>query len=77
MKVIRDEQWNGLGMIPLLQANGIKRCNVSGCANKPTTVITEAVDADGDRVDFALCEEHYQECKAGEIKLHLEFDGSN
>lgn len=75
MKVIRDPQWNGLFMIPIFQQYGIKRCNVDGCENKPSTVITGCPTNDGDTCDFALCEHHYLESKeSGTINYKLTFD---
>lgn len=75
MKVIRDEQFFGMAMIPLFQQHGIKRCNVSKCELKPSTIVTDCVNSDGESIDFALCEAHYQECKTkGSINYTLDFD---
>jgi hypothetical protein len=74
MKIIRDEVMTGILMIPLFQQYGIKRCNVKDCKEKPSTIVTECVDSAGYRLDFALCEVHYQECKqSGKIDYSLEF----
>jgi len=71
MKVIRDEELFGLAMIPLFTQWGIRRCNVSGCTNKPTTIITEIPGVE----PFGLCEDHHGESKAkGELDFTLEFD---
>lgn len=58
MNIIRDEDFGGLMMIPLLNDWNIDRCNVSGCKEKPTTIITGLIEA-----RFGLCESHYQETK--------------
>ena len=72
MKVIRDEDLGGLFMIPLFHQWGIKRCNVSGCTTKPTTIITGIPETEG---PFGLCEEHHQEVKTkGELDFMLDFD---
>jgi len=58
MNIIRDNDWGGIAMIPLLMDWGIRRCNVKGCLEKPTTIVTqlaENVPACG------FCEKHYQE----------------
>ncbi len=63
-------------MLPLFTMNGIKRCNVSGCTENPTTMIADCKSDDGSAtVDFSLCEHHYQESKAkGQINYKLDFD---
>jgi len=58
MKIIRDNEFFGLAMIPLLVDWGIRRCNYEGCRNKPNTIITEV---EGTPI-FGLCEEHFQMC---------------
>ena len=70
MYVIRNEEANGIGMIPLLIAWKIARCNIKDCKNKPNTII-----ANTSAPVFGMCEEHYQEAvQAGKVKLELEFD---
>jgi hypothetical protein len=77
MKIIRDNQLNGLLMIPLFQQYNISRCNVDGCKEKPSTIITDCVDENGDTLDFSLCETHFQEAKVkGRIDYHLTFEQS-
>jgi hypothetical protein len=72
MNVIRDEEMNGLMMIPLFQQWGIHRCNVRNCKEKPSTIITEITI---ECPVFALCEKHYNECKeSGKISCTLDFD---
>ena len=72
MKVIRDEECSGLFMIPLFVDWNIKRCNVTNCKAKPSTIITRAGE---DNINFALCEDHYQEGNTeGGTKFTLEFD---
>ena len=56
MKIIRDNELFGLGMIPLLVDWNIKRCNVNGCKNKPNTIITGT-----EAGMFGLCEPCFQE----------------
>ena len=72
MEIIRDEELFGLAMIPLFADWGIRRCNVEGCMNKPTTIITGIAEVGG---PFGLCEEHHNEAKTkGELDFTLEFD---
>lgn len=74
MAIIRDEELGGIMMIPLFCDWGIKRCNVVGCHNKPTTIII-GEDAQG-QGPFGLCEEHwrYLSDTPGKKKIILEFD---
>ena len=71
MKIIRDEEFGGVMMIPLFCDWKINRCNMRDCVNKPTTIITgahEKVPA------FGLCENHYQQgIKEGTMKMDLVF----
>lgn len=70
MKVIRDEECGGIMMLPILIDWDIHRCNVKGCKNEPTTIVTET-----EAPVFGLCEDHYQEgVEKGKMKLELEFD---
>ena len=72
MKVIRDDELFGLLMIPLFADYGIRRCNVGGCTNKPTTIIT-GIESVGEA--FGLCEDHHNEAKdKGELDFMLAFD---
>ena len=76
MNIIRDEEQDGIStpafpIIPLLVQWGIKRCNLAGCKNNPTTII-----AGTDAPVFGMCEHHFQEATKfdGNVKLSLEFD---
>lgn len=72
MKIIRDNELNGLLMIPLLIDWKVKRCNIRGCTNKPNTIVTQL--AEGIPV-AGFCEEHYQMCNAPNgAQIDLEFD---
>jgi len=73
MRIIRDEGPMGsLLMITLFVDWHIRRCNVSGCTSRPTTIITGIDEAGG---SFGLCEEHHNEAKAkGELDFTLDFD---
>lgn len=78
-KFIRDKGGFGLFMIPLFVDWGIKRCNIKGCKNKPSTIVRVTPDeypAEPKGFSFGLCEGHYQEGKAqeGTVQLELEFD---
>jgi len=73
MNTIRDEEFGGLIMIPLLVDWHVRRCNVKDCADKPTTIIT---GAHPDAPVIGLCEKHYQHSKTtGELDYTLVFDG--
>ena len=74
MQVIRDEQFNGLMMIPIFNQYNITRCNVDSCMNKPSTVVKDCINDEWESCDFALCEFHYQESKSkGRIEYKLTF----
>ena len=69
MNIIRDEEMNGLFMIPLLHQYGIHYCNVKDCHHKASTILTDVPGADA----VGVCEAHYQEAKAaGKWKLSLD-----
>ena len=76
MKIIRDNQLFGLGMIPLLVDWGIKRCNEGGCKNKPNTIVVlpEGESPTGSPLHFGLCEEHYQWAAATEGEVGIEVE---
>ena len=61
MNIIRDEELSGLGMIPLLVDWHVRRCNVKGCTEKPTTILA---GLGKDVPPAGMCEKHYQEGKA-------------
>ena len=72
MGIIRDTEFGGLMMIPLLCDWNIKRCNIKDCKEKPTTIATGFLK-DGEA--FGLCECHYKDWeKTGLLKTTLEFD---
>ena len=70
-KFIRDKEALGLAMIPLFSMWDIRRCNVEGCTDKPTTIGTD----DELELAFGLCERHFQQTKplAG-VEFDLVFD---
>jgi hypothetical protein len=71
MKIIRDEQFCGIMMIPLLVDWHIRRCNVKGCIEKPNTIIADPEH----EVNYDLCEKHFQEgAKEGGTTFTLVFD---
>ncbi len=71
MNIIRDDELNGLLMIPLLNDWRITRCNVKNCKEKPTTIITGIKEVP----KFGMCESHYQKVKdLGKINVSLEFN---
>jgi len=74
MKIIRDEECFGLMMIPLFCQWNIKRCNVEGCCEKPTTIIiVQGVAPDIPLCGF--CEKHFQEANVPNgANFTLEFD---
>jgi len=60
MKIIRDEEGFGIFMIPLFCDWNVKRCNVEGCTEKPSTILTDL----GEGIPVAgMCERHFQEGK--------------
>lgn len=69
MEIIRDEEMNGIMMIPLFLKFNVHKCNVRDCKEKQTTIITGAT-----KQPFGLCENHYTESKAvGKIAYTLDF----
>jgi len=73
-KFIRDDKAFGLAMIPLFCTWNIHRCNVDGCREKPTTIVSD----DDLELAFGLCERHFQQTKplAG-VEFELVFDEFN
>ena len=75
MNIIRDPGQAGtntpnISIIPLMVQWGVKRCNLVGCENRPTTIIAGTTAP-----VFGMCEEHFQEAIKfdGNVKLSLEF----
>jgi len=59
-------------MIPLFFDWGIRRCNVKGCKNRPSTIVTQLEE--GVR-PCGFCEQHFQEANVpGGKRFELEFD---
>ena len=56
--IIRDEELGGIMMIPLFCDWHVRRCNVKGCTDKPTTIVTQLAP---DVLVCGFCETHYQE----------------
>ncbi len=72
MKIIRDEELGGLAMIPLLVDWGIKRCNVKGCTDQPSTIV-QGLSSDVPLSGF--CEDHFQQANVkGGTEFNLIFD---
>jgi hypothetical protein len=72
MNIIRDEDGGGLFMIPLFCDWHVKRCNVDGCMDKPTTIITQLAE---DIPVAGFCEKHFQEANTeGGARFDLIFD---
>lgn len=72
MKIIRDEDGFGLFMIPLFTDWNVRRCNVKGCTEKPTTIISQLAP---DAPLSGWCEKHYQDFKnTGRFEGTLVFD---
>ena len=71
MEIIRDEDYGGIFMIPLLAQWRIKRCNAKDCKEHPNTIVV-GIHPDAPTA-VGLCEEHYQLCnKPGGGNLSLE-----
>lgn len=72
MKIIRDNEFGGIMMIPLLCDWGIRRCNVKGCTEKPNTIVSQLAE---DVPICGFCEKHYQDAnKPGGTNFVLVFD---
>jgi hypothetical protein len=61
MKIIRDEMFGDIAMLPLFFQWGIRRCNVDGCTNKPSTIVVGHAP-----VPYGICEHHFQEANQGD-----------
>ena len=72
MKIIRDEEHGGLMMIPLFVDWNVKRCNVKGCTNEPSTIVTGLTK---DAPISGFCEEHFQQANVpGGKAFDMEWD---
>jgi len=74
MNIIRDEEFGGLFMIPLFCDWGVRRCNVEGCKEKPTTIITAIEDTPV----IGMCEKHFQSANkpdGGKKRFTFVWDG--
>jgi hypothetical protein len=71
MKVIRDEATGGIDTFAVALQWHICFCHQRGCTKRVTTVVTGAVMPNGDTIDFALCEEHFQ---AGNVPGGFQYD---
>jgi len=72
MKIIRDNELGGLAMIPLFVDWGVRRCNVAGCPDRPTTIVTQLAD---DVPQAGFCEKHFQQANVpGGTTFTIEFD---
>lgn len=72
MKIIRDDEFGGIVMIPLFVDWGVRRCNVEGCTDKPTTIVQGIAE---DIPLCGFCEECFQEMNTpGGMNVTLEFD---
>ena len=76
MNIIRDESQNGMAgpcitMIPLFVQWGINRCNIAGCLNAPTTIVSGISGAPV----FGICEAHYIQFTSEDkfVNITLEF----
>ena len=77
MKIIRDDELGGLGMIPLFVQWGIKRCNVEGCTEVPNTIVRYSALREilSGIASAGFCEEHFQRGNTEEgVKYNLIFD---
>ena len=69
MNIIRDPT-NPVAMIPLFCSWNIKRCNVVGCTEHPSTIISAVPDMPV----IGMCETHYKEAEAVQkFSFKLEF----
>lgn len=70
MNIIRDDELNGLLMIPLLNQYGIANCMVDGCKEKANTIL-----ADEAYNPIGICETHYRKAeKEGQFKYKIIFN---
>lgn len=74
MKIIRDEEYDGIMMIPLFVDWGVKRCNVEHCTQQPTTIVAGLADN-----VIGMCEEHYQAAsqQPGGVRFTFVWDNFN
>jgi len=74
MKIIRDDDGCIVPMMPLFYDWGVRRCNVKGCRNRPTTIIQGIAP---NMPLIGMCEEHFQAANKpeGGVRYVFEFDG--
>lgn len=71
MNIIRDDEFQGLMMIPILHQYGINNCMVDGCKEKANTVLTDC----GESPPIGICEKHYRQAEAeGKFSYKIIFD---
>ena len=58
MKIIRDPETAGVFTMALCIDWGVRRCNVRGCRERPTTIITGVSE---EVPTLGLCEPHFEE----------------
>ena len=66
MKVIHDNEFGGIMMIPLINDWGIaKACQIQGCEDKTTTIIVFTADESpvGKPLHIGICDKHHAEAK--------------
>lgn len=71
MKIIRDNDGFAIDTWCLALTWHMAFCHQRGCKQRVTTVITDCTMPNGDKVDFALCEEHFQ---AGNVPGGFQYD---
>ncbi len=71
MEIIRDEEMNGIMMIPLFHQYGIHYCNVEGCPHKASTILIDAIKD----YPIGICEGHYIQAKQdGQLKHKIDLN---
>jgi hypothetical protein len=71
MQIIKDDEMDGIMMIPFFTQHGISKCNVECCENRPYIALT---GIEGIETPIGICKDHYKESESKgkwELKIKL------
>ena len=72
MNIIRDPEMAGIGTMALCIQWGVRRCNLRGCRERPTTIVT---GISNEVPLLGLCEPHFEQAdEEGGLDGTFDFD---